>query len=133
MLNVGNASGATVVQIYASAAPGVTLGVTRNERWLVGYTKLSLAAGKQAAAEVVVDADDLGRYDNAKRSWVVDPGEYSLFAQECAGSRWDGYLFDVKPIPNPPTAATASRRSSVKPTWEGVGCAMMGSTNVIVE
>ena len=88
--NVGNVTGAAVVQIYASAAPGLTLGVTRAERWLVGYAKLSLTAGQKRVAAVSVSAADLGRYDSASRSWVVDPGRYSLFAQECAGSRWDG-------------------------------------------
>ena len=88
--NVGNVTGAAVVQIYASAAPGLTLGVTRAERWLVGYAKLSLTAGQKKVAAVSVSAADLGRYDSASRSWVVDPGRYSLFAQECAGSRWDG-------------------------------------------
>ena len=93
-------------------------------------------------ATVSVDAADLGRYDTARRSWVVDSGRYTLFAQECAGSRWDGYLVDVKPIPNPPLAAsgnnarkkpTSQSKTTNAPTWQGASCAVMGSVDVLVQ
>ena len=64
-----------------------------------------------------------------------------------------GYLVDVKPIPNPPmhvsTAASggggtgglnADARTPQKgakatkgPTWQGAGCAVMGSVDVVIQ
>ena len=158
VLNTAAVAGATVVQIYAGASPGMTPGVTRNERVLVGFTKIRLGAGEQAVATVEVETNDLGRYDPYMRVWVVDSGEYTLFAQDCAGSRWDGYLVDVQPIPNPPLplaqaqaqaqaatqplaeAAGASRdgggggggKGGNPPTWQGNGCTVMGSAQLTI-
>ena len=119
----------------------MTPGVTRNERVLVGYSKIRVDAGQKAMATVKVQTNDLGRYEPYRRKWLVDPGNYTIFAQDCAGSRWDGFLQDVQPIPNPPlltssaSLATSSPRkeqqpsdlSSKGPTWQGVGCTVMGS------
>ena len=90
------------------------------------------------------------RYDPYARRWVLDPGSYTLYAQDCAGSMWDGFLQDVKPIPNPPVAAAADGAGAdggrggsggVKgavgspgvPTWQGVGCTVMGSAKLTIE
>eukprot|EP01048_Picozoa_sp_COSAG05_P010300 COSAG05_NODE_897_length_6692_cov_5.453966_3_plen_97_part_00 len=42
VLNTATVAGATVVQIYAGGSPGMTPGITRNERVLVGYSKIRL-------------------------------------------------------------------------------------------
>jgi hypothetical protein len=142
VLNTATIAGATVVQIYAGGSAGMTPGITRNERVLVGYSKLSLGAGQKAVATVKVQTNDLGRYEPYLRKWQVDLGNYTIFAQDCAGSRWDGYLQDVQPIPNPPLLASSalpppsslhkeqhsSGMSSKGPTWQGVGCTVMGSS-----
>jgi hypothetical protein len=122
----------------------MTPGITRNERVLVGYSKVSLGAGQKAVATVKVQTNDLGRYEPYLRKWLVDLGNYTIFAQDCAGSRWDGYLQDVQPIPNPPLLASSSALpspssllhkeeqpsglSSKGPTWQGGGCTVMGSS-----
>jgi hypothetical protein len=144
VLNTANIAGATVVQIYAGGSAGMTPGITRNERVLVGYSKVSLGAGQKAVATVKVQTNDLGRYEPYLRQWLVDLGNYTIFAQDCAGSRWDGYLQDVQPIPNPPLLASSSALpspssllhkeeqpsglSSKGPTWQGGGCTVMGSS-----
>eukprot|EP01048_Picozoa_sp_COSAG05_P010299 COSAG05_NODE_897_length_6692_cov_5.453966_2_plen_74_part_00 len=72
---------------------------------------------------------------------MVDPGSYTLFAQDCAGSRWDGYLQDVRPIPNPPMhyaldsplGAESDGGDGAVPTWQGVGCTVMGSATLTLK
>ena len=128
---------ATVVQIYAGAPAGTPRGITRNQRALVGYTKLKLRVNETRIADVAIETEDLARYDPHARQWVVDPGNYTLFAQDCAGSFWDGYLMDVEPIPNPPLrgrspASKVDPRSPAGPTWQGVGCVVMGSVQLVV-
>jgi hypothetical protein len=108
-------------------------GVTRNERVLVGFAKVRVAAGQQVVATVTVETIDLGRYDPQTKEWLVDSGEYTLFAQECAGSRWDGYLADVAPIPNPPETSAALERAPRNPTWQGNSCVVMGSVKLTIE
>tara|TARA_B110001452_G_scaffold56973_1_gene44188 strand:+ start:76 stop:2610 length:2535 start_codon:yes stop_codon:yes gene_type:complete len=137
--NDGPVDAATVVQIYAGAPVGTPRGITRNQRALVGYTKLKLRVNETRIAEVAIETEDLARYDPHLRQWVVDPGNYTLFAQECAGSFWDGYLMDVEPIPNPPLrdagrspATKLDPRSPAGPTWQGVGCVVMGSVQLAV-
>ena len=64
-----------------------------------------------------------------------------------------GYLVDVKPIPNPPmhvsTAASGGggtgglnadaqtpqkgAKAAKGPTWQGAGCAVMGSVGVVIQ
>eukprot|EP01051_Picozoa_sp_SAG22_P014932 SAG22_NODE_1882_length_3378_cov_3.383959_2_plen_310_part_00 len=159
VLNSGAADGATVVQVYAGAPIGPH-GLTRNERVLVGYTKLSVASQQKAVATVAVNTLDLGRYDPYAREWVVDRGDYTLFAQDCAGSRWDGYLVDVHPITNPPNPPNppdppvalphqqqqqqrpggqvgsvprlSTSSSPGGPAWQGAGCTVMGSVTLTV-
>ena len=129
-----------------AGAPIGPHGLTRNERVLVGYTKLYVASRQKAVATVAVDTLDLGRYDPYAREWVVDRGAYTLFAQDCAGSRWDGYLMDVRPIPNPPVSLphqqqqrsgeqaglSTSSSSPGGPAWQGAGCTVMGSVTLTV-
>eukprot|EP01051_Picozoa_sp_SAG22_P004739 SAG22_NODE_262_length_13373_cov_11.716965_1_plen_695_part_00 len=115
--NVGEMDAATVVQIYAApSSPGLTVGITRNQRVLVGYTKIRVRAGQRAVATVQVEVNDMGRYDPyaVPARWVVDPGGYTLFAQDCAGTRWDAYLLHGQP------------------QWQGAGCIVMGSTAVTI-
>jgi beta-glucosidase len=113
--NVGDIVAATIVQVYAAASsPGMTLGISRNQRVLVGFIKLRLRAGETAVAKVQVEMADMGRYDPYAHKWVVDAGPYTLFAQDCAGSRWDAYLIHGSP------------------QWQGVGCTVMGSTQVTI-
>ena len=138
--NEGPVDASTVVQIYAATPVGTPRGVTRNQRALVGYTKLKLGVNETRTAEVAVETDDLARYDPHARQWVVDPGDYTLFAQDCAGSFWDGFLMDVKPIPNPPRPDADRSTPATKvdplapagPTWQGVGCVIMGSVKLSV-
>jgi beta-glucosidase len=78
--NTGTRDGATVIQLYAIAA---TSG-DRPARQLVGFARISLAAGATAALELAWSAQPLSRRDGAGR-WSVVPGRYRFEA-----GRWLG-------------------------------------------
>ena len=61
VLNTGAVTAPTVVQIYVGVNQGTTLGVTRHERSLVGFTKVRVAAGQKVVAKVLVEVNDLAR------------------------------------------------------------------------
>jgi hypothetical protein len=48
-------------RVHDYTCTGMTPGVTRNERVLVGFTKIRLDAGERAVATVEVETNDLGR------------------------------------------------------------------------
>jgi hypothetical protein len=101
---------------------------------LVGFTKVAVAAGAHSTATVVVSMDDVGRYDPYARLWVVDPGKYTLFAQECAGSGWDGYLTQGAPTwPGGVASGVEGVGGAESVESVGTGCAVAGSVTVIVE
>lgn len=69
--NVGDRPGAEVVQVYAHAeTPRVRLA----PRELVGFAKVTLAAGERSYAEIVVEVDDLGHWDVRRGRRLLDDG-----------------------------------------------------------
>ena len=82
--NTGQMAGAATVQLYAKAP--LTRGVNRNQRTLVGFTKVEVGVGATVVALLLLNTADLGRYDPYARQWVVDTGDYTLYAQSCAGA-----------------------------------------------
>ena len=61
VLNNGTVDGAAVVQVYAGAAAATPRGTARNQRKLVGFTKLRVGAGQRAVAVVPIQTNDLAR------------------------------------------------------------------------
>ncbi|MEI7745588.1 MAG: glycoside hydrolase family 3 C-terminal domain-containing protein, partial [Chloroflexota bacterium] len=79
LANTGARSGAEVVQVYLSMP--ASLG--EPPRRLVGWKKVTLAAGAREKVTIVVDgnssAHPLGYWDTATRSWSIAPGEYGVY------------------------------------------------------
>jgi beta-glucosidase len=71
VVNVGDRAGAEVVQVYARPdAPRVRVA----PRELVGFTKVALAPGERAYAEIVVEVDDLAHWDVRRGRRLLDDG-----------------------------------------------------------
>jgi beta-glucosidase len=78
LANTGTRAGAEVVQVYLSFPADAG-----EPRRLVGWKKVSLAAGASERVTVVVDgassAHPLGTWSPATRSWTVAPGDHDVF------------------------------------------------------
>jgi beta-xylosidase len=72
--NTGTAAGTEVAQLYVSA-PGVVL--TRPDRQLAGFARVSLEPGASARVTIRLDARQLG-YTCEDGRFVVDPGRYGV-------------------------------------------------------
>ncbi len=76
--NTGTRTGAQVEQVYLLLPPSIG-----ESRRLVGWQKLSLAAGQQQSGRIQVSASDsshpLSYWDTGSHSWVVAPGTYTVY------------------------------------------------------
>lgn len=72
--NTGTRAGREVVQVYAGLPESR---VSRPVRWLVGFGSLILEPGATGVVEIPVLRTDLARWAGR---WVVDGGEYTLWA-----------------------------------------------------
>jgi len=72
--NVGQRSGAEVVQLYAHRTSPI--GVPVPIKKLVGFRKIQLEAGEQATVRFELPADQLAIYDEARHDFVVEPGVF---------------------------------------------------------
>jgi beta-glucosidase len=73
--NTGKRRGDEVVQVYAHAvAPPVAMPIQS----LVGFARVSLEPGESKKVEIPVKAASLRRWNEATRSYIVDPGAYTL-------------------------------------------------------
>jgi beta-glucosidase len=74
--NAGGRAGAEVVQLYVRAvAPRLPMPV----RELRGFARVALEAGESRPVSFTVHPSEaMAHYDEAKRAFVVDPGEYDL-------------------------------------------------------
>jgi beta-glucosidase len=73
--NVGLRDGAEVVQCYAEAPDSA---VERARRWLVGFAKVSVAAGETVRAKVRVPFDHFAYWDESLDDFVVEAIRYDL-------------------------------------------------------
>lgn len=73
--NTGSRYGAEVVQLYVSD-PQCT--VLRPEKELKAFEKVFLQPGESKTIELNIKVDDLAFYDEAKKAWNVEAGEYVL-------------------------------------------------------
>jgi beta-glucosidase len=72
VVNVGERTGKTVVQVYAEKPDS---GIDRPVRWLVGSAPVRLAAGQSAEVEVAVPTRYLAYWQDG---WRYEPGAYRL-------------------------------------------------------
>jgi beta-glucosidase len=73
--NTGNVDGAEVVQLYASDP---VCSVMRPEKELKAFDKVFLKPGETKTIEMQVRVADLAFYDEAKKAWNIEAGEYIL-------------------------------------------------------
>lgn len=72
--NSGDRAGSTVVQVYASRQNST---VDRPARWLVGFARVSAAAGATVETEIMVHHRRFAHWNDA---WILEPGEFTLHA-----------------------------------------------------
>jgi hypothetical protein len=51
-----------------------------------------VVSGSITNSTVVLQVQDLGRWSPQAKAYVVAAGHYTLHAQGCAGTLWDGWL-----------------------------------------
>ncbi|RKR81967.1 beta-glucosidase [Mucilaginibacter gracilis] len=73
--NVGSRAGAEVVQLYTHKQNSA---VSRAEKELKGFEKVFLKAGESKKVTIQIELDALKYYDEVKRNWVIEPGNYDL-------------------------------------------------------
>lgn len=73
--NNGERSGSEVAQIYVHDTEA---SVKRPEKELKAFKKVFLAAGESKLIEIELNEDAFSFYDEAKKSWVLEPGEFQI-------------------------------------------------------
>lgn len=73
--NTGKVYGAEVVQLYSSDP---VCSVLRPEKELKAFEKVFLQPGASKTIELSVNVKDLAFYDEIKKAWVVEPGDFLL-------------------------------------------------------
>lgn len=73
--NTGSRYGAEVVQLYVSDP---ACSVLRPEKELKGFEKIFLHAGEAKTVELIVKIADLAFYDETKKAWNVEAGDFVL-------------------------------------------------------
>lgn len=77
LTNTGDRAGTTVVQLYVGDDQA---SVTRPERELKGFAKVTLEPGESCAVEVALDARAFAFFDVDARCWRVEAGGFTLSA-----------------------------------------------------
>ncbi len=88
--NIGKVAGKEVVQVYLSC-PQKTQ--SKEFRRLVGYAKTQeIKPGEDQKISISIEAKSMASFDESMRAWVIDSGDYYIFAgsslessQICAG------------------------------------------------
>ncbi len=73
--NTGKKEGAEVTQVYVN---DVEASVKRPEKELKGFSKVFLAVGESKKVEMVLNESAFSFYDETKKSWVMEPGEFKI-------------------------------------------------------
>ena len=73
--NTGNNNGKEVVQLYATKANSE---VERAAQELKGFDKVMVHSGQTVTAVIALPVKELAYYNVDKKSWVVEPGAYTL-------------------------------------------------------
>jgi beta-glucosidase len=75
--NTGKRAGSTVLQLYVADAKA---SVSRPEKELKGFAKLSLAPGETKTVTLTLDMRALAFFDVATKRWVAEAGAFSALA-----------------------------------------------------
>ena len=81
--NAGPVAGKAVVQLYASAPEGR---LEKPAHALVGFEKTRLLApGGRQVLSLAVRLEDMASFDETRGAWVLEPGDYRLYAGQSLG------------------------------------------------
>lgn len=75
--NTGKTDGKEVVQIYVGKSDSE---IKRPKKVLAAFTKMELAAGESRRIELTLDPNAFTYYDEEKRTFIVEPGTYQIYA-----------------------------------------------------
>jgi beta-glucosidase len=75
--NTGKYAGKETVQLYVGKPGSV---VERADKELKAFKKIEIASGATSNIVLKVPVKDLAYYDVKTKSWVVEPGQYKLYA-----------------------------------------------------
>lgn len=82
--NAGAVPGKAVAQLYAAAPEGR---LEKPAHVLVGFEKTRLLApGETQTLAMTARIGDMASFDEARAAWVLEPGEYALYAGESLGA-----------------------------------------------
>ncbi len=81
--NTGGKFGAEVAQLYVSE-PDCT--VMRPNKELKGFEKVFLPPGESKIVELLIKVSDLAYYDEAKKGWTIEPGNFLLHLGNSSGN-----------------------------------------------
>ena len=73
--NTGSNTGAEIVQVYMRDPE---TSVIRPVKELKGFKKIKLNPGESGTVQIQIPVQDLAFYDDYRRKWVVEPGEFEL-------------------------------------------------------
>jgi beta-glucosidase len=71
--NTGQHAGQEIVQLYVR---DIASSLSRPEKELKGFAKVALAPGETKSVTLTIDREALAYWDDAKKSWVVEAGEF---------------------------------------------------------
>eukprot|EP00040_Diaphanoeca_grandis_P033970 m.208984 g.208984 ORF g.208984 m.208984 type:complete len:796 (-) comp33026_c0_seq6:102-2489(-) len=87
--NTGSVDGATVIQIYTKRP--LTRGINRMQRQLAGFEKVFVPSSHSTELNIPIRLGDLARYNPVSATWVIDGGNWTMWAATCAGSSWGAW------------------------------------------
>ena len=76
LANTGKREGAEVVQAYVGEDSPT---VARPKKEFKGFRKINLPAGATTQSEIVIPLKDLSFWNDATKSWQLNPGDYTLY------------------------------------------------------
>ncbi|SHE71291.1 beta-glucosidase [Dysgonomonas macrotermitis] len=91
--NTGSVKGGEVAQLYVS---DVESSVLRPTKELKGFRKVFLNPGESQQVEIDVPVSELGFYDEEKRAFVVEPGEFILHIASSASDIKDSISIKIQ-------------------------------------
>jgi beta-glucosidase len=92
--NTGSMGGSHVVQIYVG--PAVTAQVARPIKQLAGFKKVLLKPNETVEAEISIPIESLAYFDETRELWVVESGDYYVFAASSAMDVHDQWIIAVR-------------------------------------
>jgi beta-glucosidase len=94
--NAGKLAGDVVVQVYAHA---VHSPVAMPQEWLIAFQRIALKAGESRTVSIPLNTQQLRRWDEARKAYVIDGGKYQLRIGQSSADTEQTVELDVKHTP----------------------------------